>query len=86
MTEVSKDHYLEDLKKSKRRKKEVFKDLAVDPTAGQLADHQKTRTTFSGLGTKGLARPESASTVATESSPPPKAAPTNTEFRKANLK
>lgn len=58
----------------------VLKDQAVDPTKGQKCDHQKVRATFSGLGggeaaadralqrmdSKPLARPESASTVATE--------------------
>jgi Ca2+-binding EF-hand superfamily protein len=60
----------------------VLRDMAVDPTAGMLADHQKGKENFSGLSndatierrpSKKLSRPDSASTVATESnSPEPK--------------
>jgi Ca2+-binding EF-hand superfamily protein len=70
----------------------VLKDLSVDPTAGQKADHQKVHRQYSGLGGGAaeaateaalaqrreqmkagkLARPESASTVATASATPTK--------------
>merc|ERR1719240_679334 len=60
----------------------ILKDMAVDPTKGMLADHQKNKENYSGFGneqptlgrppTKKLTRPESASTVATDNSPEPK--------------
>jgi Ca2+-binding EF-hand superfamily protein len=61
----------------------VLRDMAVDPTSGMLADHQKGKENYSGLSndavvlerrpSKKLQRPDSASTVATESnSPEPK--------------
>jgi Ca2+-binding EF-hand superfamily protein len=60
----------------------ILRDMAVDPTKGMLADHQKNKENYSGFSnepnnlgrqpSKKLTRPESASTVATENSPEPK--------------